>query len=53
MDKKVRIKIVDITGNSAATIESVFNANWGSKRWRIVQIVVIGTKQYLIAEQEY
>ena len=49
---KRKIKVVDITGNTAAQIETVFNSDWGNKGWRIVQVVVIGTKQYLIAEKE-
>lgn len=49
---KCKIKVVDITGNTAAQIEAAFNNNWGNKGWRIKQVVVIGTKQYLVAEKE-
>lgn len=52
MNTKRQIKVVDITGNTAVQIETAFNTNWGPKGWRIVQVVVIGTKQYLIAEKE-
>jgi hypothetical protein len=49
---KRHIKTVDITGKTAAQIETEFNTNWGPKGWRIIQILVIGTKTYLLAEKE-
>lgn len=47
-----QIKVVDITNNTPTQIESAFNNNWGLKGWRIVQIVVLGTSRYLLAEKE-
>jgi hypothetical protein len=52
MEKKTKVKIVDITGFTATQIENAFNNTYGPQRWRIVQVVVIGSKQYLIAEKE-
>jgi len=49
---KRQIKTVDITGSTASQIETAFNTNYGQKGWRIVQIVVIGAKTYLLAEKE-
>lgn len=49
---KRKIKIVNVTGNTPAQIETAFNDNWGNKGWRIVQIVVIGANTYIVAEKE-
>ena len=49
---KRKIKIVNITGNTPAQIETAFNNNWGNLGWRIVQIVVIGANTYIVAEKE-
>lgn len=47
-----KIKIVDLSGMSIAQMENQFNTNYGLKGWRIVQIVTISSKNYLIAEKE-
>jgi len=47
-----KIKIVDLTGLTPAAIETDFNNNYGKLGWRIVQIVALGNKNYLIAEKE-
>jgi hypothetical protein len=49
---KRQIKVVDITGNTATQIETAFNTNYGNLGWRIIQVVVIGAKTYLLAEKE-
>lgn len=50
---KRRIKIIDLTGLTISQIENSFNTNYGVKGWRIVQVVKVGTKDYLIGEKEY
>ena len=49
---KREIKIVDLTGLTPAQIESSFNTNYGLNGWRIIQVVALGGKNYLIAEKE-
>ena len=50
--RKREIKIVDVTGFTPEQIESSFNTNFGQLGWRTIQIVTLGTKNYLIAERE-
>ena len=50
---KRKIKIIDLTGLTISQIENSFNTNYGVKGWRIVQVVKVGTKDYLIGEKEY
>lgn len=52
-DVKRKIKIVDLTGLTPAQIENSFNNNYGQNGWRIVQVVKVGNKDYLIGEKEY
>ena len=47
-----KIKILDLTGYTPVQIETTFNENYGKKGWRIVQVVALGNKNYLIAEKE-
>ena len=49
---KKKIAVLDITGNTPAQIEIAYTNNWGSKGWRVIQIVVISTKTYVIMEKE-
>ena len=49
---KREIEIVDLTGLTIAQIKSSFNTNYGLKGWRIIQVVALGSKNYLIAEKE-
>jgi len=49
---KRKIKIIDLTGLTIAQIESNYNTNYGEKGWRIVQVVKVGNKDYLIGEKE-
>lgn len=48
-----KIAIVDVTGYTPAQLENAFNNNYGPKGWRIVQVVIITAKTYMIAEKEY
>lgn len=50
--KARKIAVVDITGNTPTQIENAFNNNYGQKGWRIIQVIVISAKTYLIAERE-
>ena len=52
MNTKRQIKIADITGLTATQIETYFNNNYGDLGWRIIQVVTIGAKTYLLAEKE-
>jgi len=52
MEKKTKIKIIDITGFTPVQIENAFNNVYGLQRWHILQVIVIGNKTYLIAEKE-
>ena len=47
-----KIKIIDTTGYTPAQLEAAYNTNYGAKGWRIIQIVPLGTKTYVIAERE-
>ena len=47
-----KIEIVDLTGKTPAQIETAFNTDYGLIGWRIVQIVALGGKNYLVAEKE-
>mgnify|MGYP000362220645 CR=1 FL=1 len=49
---KRKIAVVDITGNTATQIENAFNTNYGQKGWRVIQVVVVGAKTFLLAEKE-
>ena len=49
---KRKIKIIDLTGLSIAQIENQYNNNYGEKGWRIIQVVALGNKNYLIGEKE-
>ena len=47
-----KIKFVDVTGYSPAQIESAYNNNYGQKGWRIIQLQIVGSKLYIVAEKE-
>lgn len=47
-----KIKFVDITDYNITQIENAFNNNYGNKGWKIVQVILIGNKTYLLAEKE-
>jgi hypothetical protein len=51
-NRKREIKIVDLTGKTALQLETAFNNNYGPLGWKIIQIVALGSKNYLIAERE-
>ena len=50
---KRRIKIIDTTGYTIQQLEDAYNNNYADKGWRIVQIVALGGKNYVLAEKEY
>ena len=47
-----KIKIVDLSGKTPAQIETAFNTQYGPLGYQIVQIVALGSENYLIAEKE-
>jgi hypothetical protein len=47
-----KIKFVDVTGYTPAQIENAFNNNYGKIGWRIVQVIEIASKIFLLAEKE-
>ena len=47
-----KIKIIDTTGYTPAQLENVCNTNYGAKGWKIIQIVALGSKNYVLAEKE-
>lgn len=49
---KRKIAFVDVTAYTASQLENYYNANYGDKGWRIVQVVTIGTNRYILAEKE-
>jgi len=49
---KRKIKFVEVTGYTPVQIENAFNNNYGAIGWRIVQVVTISNKIYLMAEKE-
>jgi len=50
---KRKIKIQDVTVYNPSEIETYFNDNIGVNGWRIIQILIIGSNKYIIAEKEY
>ena len=50
---KRKIKFVDVTSYNPTQLENAFNNNYGIEGWRIVQIVIIGSSRYILAEKEY
>lgn len=48
-----KIKYVDVTPYSPAQVETYYNDNYGDKGWRIIQVVVLGSNRYIVAEKEY
>jgi len=47
-----KIHIEDVSAYTIPQVQNYFNDNLGSKGWRIVQIIQLGTKTYIIAERE-
>ncbi len=47
-----QIKVFDITGKTATQIEDAYNTNYGQVGWRIIQVIVMGSKTFIIAEKE-
>ena len=49
---KRRIKIIDTTGYTIQQLEDTYNNNYAEKGWRLIQIVALGNKNYVLAEKE-
>jgi len=47
-----KIKFVDVSGYTPSQIENAYNDNYGTKGWRIIQVLEVGTKRYIVAEKE-
>ena len=47
-----KIKFVDVTGYTPTQIENAYNDNYGKLGWRIIQVIEVGSKRYVIAEKE-
>ena len=47
-----KIKFVDVTGYTPTQIENAYNNNYGTKGWRIIQVLEVGSSRYIIAEKE-
>jgi hypothetical protein len=47
-----KIAIIDTTGYTPAQLENAYNTDYGAKGWRIIQVVALGGKNYVIAEKE-
>ena len=45
--------MIDTTGYTIQQLEDAYNNLYADKGWRIVQIVVLGNKNYVLAEKEY
>ena len=48
---KREIALVNVTGLTAAQIQTTYNTNFGQIGWRIVQAVVLGANTFIIAER--
>jgi len=47
-----KIAFLNVTGKTPNEIETLYNTNYGKKGWRIIQVVVIGTQNFLVGEKE-
>ena len=47
-----KIKLIDTTGYTISQLETAYNDTYGVKGWRFIQIVQIGSKNYVLAEKE-
>ena len=47
-----KIKLIDTTGYTIQQFEDAYNNNYGAKGWRIIQIITLGSKNYILAEKE-
>ena len=48
---KRKIHFEDVTAYTPAQIQTYFNDNLGNKGWHIIQIIVIGSSKFLLAER--
>jgi len=49
---KRKIKLIDITEYTITQFENNYNSNYGDKGWRIIQIITLNDKNYVLAEKE-
>jgi hypothetical protein len=47
-----KIKFVDVSGYTPTQIENAYNDNYGTKGWRIIQVLEVGSSRYIVAEKE-
>jgi len=47
-----KIDIFDVSGKTPPQIEAAYNNNYGKKGWRIIQIIVLNSKPYIVCEKE-
>jgi hypothetical protein len=47
-----KIKLIDTTGYTPAQLETAYNTDYGAKGWRVIQVVALGAKTYVLAEKE-
>ena len=47
-----KITLIDTTGYTPTQLEDAYNTNYGENGWRIIQIVQLSTKLYVLAEKE-
>lgn len=50
--RRKKIKIADVTGKTAAEIETIFNDDYGSIGWRIIEIKEFKNKWYIVLEMD-
>ncbi len=47
-----KIHIEDVTGNTISDIINIYNNNYGNAGWRIIQIIELNSKTYIVSEKE-
>lgn len=49
---KREINIFDVSGKTVPQIEAAYNNNYGQKGWRIISMLVLNSKPYIVCERE-
>ena len=49
---KRKIVLIDWTAYTPEQLENVYNTTYGAKGWRVIQVLVVGSSKYLVAERE-
>jgi hypothetical protein len=47
-----KIQLIDTTGYTPSQLVDAYNDNYGAKGWRIIQIVTLASKIYVLVERE-